>query len=221
MRKNLIIVRAGPNSLHQSWLDGDKSRTWDLLVCPYVEVSFSKAPGVKISKVIPGLKYAGLRNLLTTDKIWASYDYIILADDDLRVPPGTWTRFFANVTKNKAALAAPALTIGSVASHPVTVQQSPIGARRTTFVEVMMPCFRVDVLEKLLPTFDDSPSGIGWGLDYVWGKLLDYKDIFVVDETPISHSTPSHNDPRVVQLGFAEMKAMMKKYNAPQLEKNI
>ena len=31
-RKNLVVVRAGDNSLHPEWLDGSAERNWDLVV---------------------------------------------------------------------------------------------------------------------------------------------------------------------------------------------
>ncbi len=227
MRENLSIVRAGPKSLHPDWLEGDPHRSWDLLLCPYAKVPLAHTLKIKPDyqgPPTPGLKWTGIRTLLAhwpfkTD--WRVYRYICLADDDLQVTPGTWTKFFKIVAENNAALAAPALTIGSVASHPVTVQQAPTGARRTTFVEIMTPCFRVDVFEKLLPTLAETPSGVGWGLDYVWARLLEYQGIFVIDETPITHSRPSNNSDEICKIGFAEMEAMLKKYQAPQLEKNL
>lgn len=228
MRENLIIVRSGPNSRHPQWLEGDPDRSWDLLLCPYKSIPLKDAlalDDIGISRVQPGLKWTGIQALFADWPFkkydWHDYNYIVIADEDLQVAPGTWTKFFRIVAKNNAALAAPALTLGSVASHPVTVQQAPTGARRTTFVEVMTPCFRADVLEMLLPTFAETPSGVGWGLDYVWARLLEYKGIFVVDETPITHLVPSHNDPQVSAQGHAEMKAMMEKHQAPPLERNL
>jgi len=221
MRKNLVVIRVGENSPHRKWLDGDPKRSWDLLLCPYQKISFKDAlslmpKDVLISSIIPGLKWSGIRALFAKwplKRDWHSYRYIVFADEDLQIPPGTWTQFFKTVTEQKAALAAPALTIGSIASHPVTIQQSPGGARPTTFVEVMTPCFRVDVWEKMLPTLDETPSGIGWGLDYVWPKLLNYEGIYVVDETPVTHSNPNHSPQEVSQLGWIEMAAMLKKYD--------
>jgi len=34
-RRNLVIVRAGENSLHRQWLDSEKERNWDLFVSWY------------------------------------------------------------------------------------------------------------------------------------------------------------------------------------------
>ena len=228
MRENLIIVRSGPNSRHPQWLEGDPDRSWDLLLCPYKSIPLKDALAlgdIGISRVQPGLKWTGIRALFADWPFkkydWHDYNYIVIADDDLQVAPGTWTRFFKLCEDNYAALAAPALTIGSVASHPITVQQAPTGARRTTFVEVMTPCFRTDVWEGMLPTLAETPSGIGWGVDYVWAKLLGYKDIFVMDETPVTHSRPGNNTDEICKLGFAEMEAMLKKFQAPQLERNL
>jgi hypothetical protein len=38
LTKDLMIVRAGPRSLHPTWLDPGKARNWDLFICPYEEV---------------------------------------------------------------------------------------------------------------------------------------------------------------------------------------
>lgn len=225
MRENLIIVRAGPNSLHPDWLTGDPHRSWDLLLCPYVKIPFAFAHKPDFQSLITqGLKWTGIKSLFSPwpfKRDWQTYKYLCFADDDLVATPGTWTKFFKLCADNNAALAAPALAIGSVASHPVTVQQAPTGVRRTTFVEIMTPCFRTDVWQTMLPTLAESPSGVGWGLDYVWAKMLDYRDIFVMDETPVVHSRPSNNSPATSKAGFAEMQAMMQKYQALPTEKNL
>lgn len=34
-RRNLVVVRAGKNSLHPQWLDDGRQRNWDLVVSVY------------------------------------------------------------------------------------------------------------------------------------------------------------------------------------------
>src|SRR5262249_51400172 len=59
----------------------------------------------------------------------------------------------------------------------------------TTFVEVMAPCFRTDVLWNLLPTFKANYSS--WGMDYVWAELLgEQARVAIVDETQMRHTRP-------------------------------
>lgn len=218
---NLIIVRAGARSLHQHWLDGDPARTWDILVCPYQEIPPQLSENVLTSNVIPGQKWSGLTTLFDTWRGWREYDYISLADDDLFVMPGTWSRFFERVAHYDAKLAAPALSQDSVASHPVTVRHAGCAARRTTFVEIMMPTFRVDVLAQLLPTFAETKTGLGWGLDYVWPALLRYQGIFVIDSTPVLHWRPSAYTTEAAASGQAEMARIMANYGATVREETL
>jgi hypothetical protein len=214
MKRNLIIVCAGRSSKHRTWLTEDPNRNWDLYVCPFVEIPPTTGNGVTTgSSFYTGFQFAALSALLDTWRGWESYRYIVLADDDLIVPPGTWSKFFARVVCYHAALSAPALTPDSIASHRVTVQRPGARARRVSFVEGMMPCFRVDVLEKLRHTFAETKTGIGYGLDYVWPKLLDYKGIYIIDETPITHPRGHTSRPEIDAAALREMAAMLKKYD--------
>lgn len=191
MARSLIIVRAGAGSLHPDWL-GAGDRGWDLFVCPYQETGFAADPtrNVEVGVVREGAKWTGLRALLAEWRGWRDYDYVMLADDDLSAAPWTWSRFFEIARREQAVLAQPALTRDSYFSHLVTVQCPHVTMRRTSFVEIMAPCFRTDALAALLPTFDYTRTGWGWGLDYVWAKALGYKGLLIVDEAPVRHTRP-------------------------------
>jgi hypothetical protein len=63
-------------------------------------------------------------------------------------------------------------------------------ARRVGFVEIMVPCFRREALEQLLPTLELSTTGWGWGLDSLWPKRLGYKDLGIIDGVPVLHTRP-------------------------------
>ena len=222
---NLIIVRthgARP-SMYPLWLDMDPARNWDLYVSPYkarpgvpaaindinnmpgyVERPTSAATTF-IGEVRPGLKWIGLRELLKEWPNWREYKYILLADDDLFAMPGTWSRFFDRVAKYNAKLAQPALTEDSFFSFPFTVRNTEFAARRVSYVEMMAPCFRVDVLAELLPTFDMATElGNGWGLDYLWAIKLGHKDLFIIDETPVTHSRQNSITPERYEEGRLE-----------------
>src|SRR5580704_10385767 len=111
MSRDLIIVRAGSLSLHQTWLVREQPQPWDLFVCPYekLPIAVVDASCVFFGEVIPGPKWIGLRALLNKWHGWRDYRYIVLADDDLFALPGTWSRFFERAAKYGAKLAAPAL----------------------------------------------------------------------------------------------------------------
>ena len=223
---NLIVVRTHGTrpSMYPLWLDGDPARNWDLYVSPYKERpgvpaadnDINNMPGYVerptsaattfIGEVRPGLKWIGLRELLKEWPKWREYKYILLADDDLFAMPGTWSRFFDRAVKYNAKLAQPALTEDSFFSFVFTVRNTEFVARRVSFVEMMAPCFRVDVLSDLLPTFDMATElGNGWGLDYLWARRLDHKDIFIIDETPVTHSRQNSITPERDEAGRLEL----------------
>lgn len=191
MRDNLIITRCGRKSLHHVWLDGETeaSCNWDLWLAPY-EADFPQ--GAPSSEVIPGQKWDGLNKIIARTSNWREYKYIALVDDDIFCRPGTWSKFFDRMKQFDAKLGAPAMAPGSIASHPVTIQYPGCVARATSFVEIMTPCFRVDILEKLRWTFALTTTGIGWGLDYLWAQLLEHEGIYVIDDTPVIHWRPGN-----------------------------
>ncbi len=225
--KDLIVVRAGNRSLHQSWLDRNSdARGWDLLVCPYEELAAKppSAAGVLVSTVIAApAKYKALTILLQSWPEWRNYRYVALADDDVLASQETWSRFFARTAQLGAKLAQPALLEASYFSHSVTVRNTEFVARRVSFVEAMTPCFRVDVLAELLPTFELSASGEGWGLDFLWPKMLGYNDVLVIDETPVLHTRPlrSHSDPALHNRLNGEMSRIMRDHHVPFLLKTF
>jgi hypothetical protein len=225
--KDLIIVRAGNGSLHPCWLDRNNSaRTWDLLVCPHEELASKPSPnaGVLVSSVIDApAKYIALKTLLGSWHDWRNYRYVVLADDDLFASQQTWSRFFERVAQIGAKLAQPALAESSHFSHSVTVRNTEFVARRVSFVEAMTPCFRVDVLDELRSTFDLSASGEGWGLDFLWSKMLGYTDVLVIDETPVLHTRPlrSHGNPELHNRLNGEMATIMRDHQVPFLLKTF
>src|ERR1700744_5260707 len=184
-RRFLTILRCGRNSLHPRW-GHSADASWDLILCPYQEI---EAPHPECP-VLPGDKWPGLHQFLSTNNLWRDYDYIWLPDDDILTDAATIDRFFELCEEVDAQLAAPALAEDSFFSYPMTMVNHAFAWRRTTYVEVMVPCFRRSFLETALPTLNFSRFGTGWGLDFLWCFMLGYQDIFILDETPVLHTRP-------------------------------
>lgn len=222
MRRHLVVVRCGPASLHPTWVAGDAPRTFDLWRCPYADApAADDLPA--LARTLPGGKWAGLARLLADERAWRAYDHVWLPDDDLGADAATIDRFFAACVARDAALAAPALAEDAQFSHVTTLRNRAFRARATTFVEIMAPCFRRDVLEALLPTFSAGPTGHGWGLDDAWGRLLDYRGLYVMDDVTVRHDRPvgarrTAADDRALR---AEMRAMHRRYDARSLRKTL
>jgi len=213
MRQNLVIVRGGRNSLHPRWLEGDGPRNWDLLLCPYEEGP--PESDFPVPAPIPGQKWLGLSRMLNASDVWRRYEYIWLPDDDLLADAAEISRFFDLCRRFNSTMAQPALTEDSPFSIILTMRNHAFFARTTTYVEIMAPCFRRDVLERVLPSFAEDATGWGWGLSYVWAKAVDYQGIHVFDAAPVRHTRPvgsarSSRDHRIARVRGARMLAAHK-----------
>lgn len=222
MRQNLAVVRSGANSLHPAWLEGGSGRNWDLLLCPFQE---GPGAGDDVGKVaiFPGQKWTGLHAYLTKNERWRDYRYIWLPDDDLMATASDIDRFFDFAAALDATLCAPALHEDSYYSHVITMRNRSFHARATTFVEIMAPCFRRDVLERLLPTFGDDAGGYGWGLDYAWPRLLDYAGVYIIDSAAVRHTRPvgQMRDDAMLRRLKAELQDALRRYGAPAVQRTL
>ncbi len=190
-RKNLIVVRAGENSLHPEWISEPSLRNFDIFVSYY-----GKSPGTFSSnadyyEAAAGLKYPALFALCQSKPdLLFEYDACWFPDDDLSASTITISRMFDLFHKYKLWLAQPALKPGSYFTYPGVIRNPNTKLRFTGFVEIMCPIFQRDVLETLVHTFSLTASG--WGLDLLWQHLLGYPDdrIAVLDQTPVVHTRP-------------------------------
>jgi len=118
----------------------------------------------------------------------ARYQYVIVCDDDIHVPPGFLDRYLATIEHCGFSLAQPARTFGSFTDHHFVTQLQGIDARETRFVEVG-PLFsmRGDALPILLPFEEESP--MGWGYDLVWPVLMRNAGLSmgIVDAVAVAH----------------------------------
>jgi hypothetical protein len=108
-------------------------------------------------------------------------------------------------------LFAPALHESSYYAHFITMENRSFFGRWTGFVEIMVPAFSSGALEQLLPTLDLSPTGWGGGLDSLWPKLLDYRNVGIIDGTPVVHTRPvgEMRDPALSRRVLAESDAIL------------
>jgi len=187
-RKNLIIVRAGDNSLHPGWLAGTAAN-FDIFVSYYGEIPGKFKDGVQYYESVLGLKWPALANILSSHfDLVETYDAIWFPDDDLRADANVINEMFDLFHTYKLWLAQPALGPGSHVGYSATSQVANSKLRYSGFVEIMCPIFSRDALELLAPTFQLSASG--WGLDFLWAYILNYpkERIAILDATPVIHT---------------------------------
>jgi hypothetical protein len=197
--KNLVLARVGRSSLHPCWLNGAGPRDFDLVLVPYEPIAPQTGVDCTVLDVVPGPKWSGLRQVLEAWDGWREYDQVWMPDDDVYADRGTVSRIFAVAGGAGLDLFAPALHETSAYAHFSTMRNRRFFARLVGFVEIMVPGFSREALERLRPTLELSGTGWGWGLDSVWPKLLDYRGVAIIDGAPVIHTRP------VGQLRDAEL----------------
>jgi hypothetical protein len=218
VRQHLVIARAGRRSLHPFWVDQTKERNWDLYICPFQPIK--RVPDVEctIGDVMPGPKWEGLRTLLNCWDGWRDYDYVWLPDDDILTNQDDITALFQFGAALNFDLFAPALHENSYYAHYLTMVNQSFFARRVGFVEIMVPCFRRETLERLLPTLELTTTGWGWGLDSVWPKLMGYEGLGILDGVSVLHTRPvgSFRDPELGKRVMEESDRLLERYGCRQ-----
>jgi hypothetical protein len=189
MSRNLVLARVGPTSLHRCWVERGAERDWDLVLVPYTDVG-PQEDDWQVADVIPGPKWAGLRELLRRWDGWRDYEQVWMPDDDILASASSIGAMFEMARALELDLFAPALHETSYFAHFDTMVNRRFAARRCGFVEIMMPGFSRAALECLLPTLELTPTGWGWGLDSLWPKLLGYENLAVLDAVPMVHTRP-------------------------------
>jgi hypothetical protein len=171
-----------------------------------------------VGDIIPGPKWSGIRKILNEWSGWRDYDYIWLPDDDISANQDTISRMFDVARAVGLELFAPALHETSYYAHFITMKNRNFYGRWVGFVEIMMPGFSRPALERVLPTLDLTQTGWGWGLDSLWPKLLDYKNIGIIDGTPVIHTRPvgQTRDPDLSRRVHEESDAIMESHDCRQ-----
>jgi GT2 family glycosyltransferase len=118
------------------------------------------------------------------------HDWLLLVDDDVRLPRGFLDAFLLIAERFGLRLAQPAHAFASHAAWTVTRRRPGVLARTTRFVEIgPVTAIHRDAFPALLP-FPDL--GMGWGLDSHWSAVAAERGwaVGVVDATPIRHLRP-------------------------------
>lgn len=191
-RPYLVFMRCGSESLHRRLLAEDPERRWDCCVSWYSPPIAERLADYYTSG--GDNKLEGFLRFRAQHGELHRYRYVLLLDDDVYFEPGDISRFLGICDRHATLLAQPALRWRTNYNLRVTLHNPACELRRVSFVEVMAPCFRTDVLEELLPTLGLAKST--WGVDVAWASLLQAsgRPLHVVDAVQVEHTRPF--DPR-------------------------
>ncbi len=117
----------------------------------------------------------------------AGFDWLLLLDDDVRLPRGFLDAFLLCAERFGLRLAQPAHAFASHAAWEVTRRRPGLLARTGRFVEIgPVTAIHRDAFATLLP-FPDLR--MGWGLDAHWSALAAEHGLAlgIVDATPVRH----------------------------------
>jgi hypothetical protein len=115
-------------------------------------------------------------------------DWLLMIDDDVRLPAGFLDTFLFLAERFDLAIAQPAHRRYSHAAWKVTRRRPASLVRETAFVEIgPVVAFHARAFASLLPF---PPLKAGWGLDNHWSALARQRGwrIGVVDATPVEHA---------------------------------
>jgi hypothetical protein len=190
-RSNLIITRAGANSLHREWIADSQDRNFDLLVAAYDDtiVRDGDSDGV-FHRYIPGPKISGWMKIFREDvELLDRYAQIALIDDDVQAGAFDLSRCFDIGAQYALKLWQPSLSWNSYATYGATLQNKSFRLRFVNFIEMMCPFFSSQCLRSLLPTFE---LGLESGIDLIWCSIANEKTrtFAIIDEVCVSHTRP-------------------------------
>jgi hypothetical protein len=164
-------------------------------------------------------KFTLLNRLLADAGDLKRFEYVIVCDDDVELPPEFLDNYLHWVRALDFALCQPARTHDSYVEHWFVEQRAGLTGRRTRFVEIG-PLFSIrhDAVDLILP-FDES-SPMGWGYDFVWPRVLEDAGLKlgIIDATAIAHALRKPSAGYDKHLAFGQMKAYLRQ--RPHLSKH-
>lgn len=200
MQKDLLIVRSGPDSLHEQW-PGLERRSFELALSCYG--GRAHTPGIPCYDD-PGGKWEALHALHAREPgLFAGRSAVAVFDDDLMVSVEALEALFRFREELALGIVQLAVDPKSHVTLSITAQEPGSAYRLTNFVEVMAPCFSARMLKKLMPWF--SGKRFGWGLDFVWGRVaVGHGGLGILDSHVMVHTREpgtgalyAEGDPRV------------------------
>jgi hypothetical protein len=215
-RRNLIVVRAGDDSLHRRWIEGD-ARSFDLMVSYFGEMPGRFKGRAEHYNVIRGPRWPAHDWLWRHQReIFDRYERVAFVCDDVDARTADWNQLFALAEWYALDLAHPAIV--GYPSMPITAPVDRCLLRYVDRIDVMCPVMSRQTLARVGDTFGESVSG--WGLTRLWAERLPYPAhrSAIVDRVRVAHATPVRQGslrPVLDRLGIephAEVEALLARH---------
>jgi hypothetical protein len=187
--QNLVIVRAGDNSLHRNWLKPHPN--FDLYISYYGDKHGRFQEDAIRYEIKKGPKWKPLDELIQRDWNFISqYQYVALIDDDILATSREINGVFRVGKHLGFDMFQPALTHDSYLNWVQTRREDDkdIVARTINTVEQMAVFFTIEFLARVKNTFGYYKTG--WGLEAHWQSRLSHPQFKagIIDKFPVKHT---------------------------------
>lgn len=206
--KNCVISAVGKNSLHSKWLEGRCD--FDLHLIVYDDSINEFRRDTDYLCHIKGYKLKVIYKYLEMHpEVKERYDYFFFPDDDIRMDAAIINTLFEDMRRYRLQIAQPALRL-SYYTWRHTLKDRYCKLHYTNFVEMMIPCFSREALDKVLFTFNENETG--WGTETHWPVLINasQRDMAIIDEVSVVHTRPIQSGQTVHNRDLA---VYLQKYN--------
>lgn len=165
VRDFLIYTSAGhASNVRQWWLSTD--RNYDIWVTNYTDTPALNSEYCEYYNERKGSKFQNLKAVFETHRSrLAGYKGIMVADDDIIMPPRALSALLGLLEEHDLWVLQPAFSRFGKISHKITARRLRTALRYTNFVEVTCPVFRTDKLMDFLAAYRPELStcyGIDW-----------------------------------------------------------
>jgi len=187
-----VYLASKPN--HMRHIVGNLSSTKAYRVVQHWIALGGIAPDYQLQSVTRGFqpalvpKFPLINQLLENEQL-PLYEYVVIVDDDIRLPNSFLDLFLRAQSALDFCLAQPARTPSSHIDHPIVTQQAGGFARQTLWVEVgPLVSIHRSIFNFMFPF--DPRSPMGWGYENVWAYELSRRGLKmgIIDKFPIDHS---------------------------------
>lgn len=225
MNPALIVVRAGPDSLHRNWV-AEGGKQFDVLASFYFTPQDMQGDnGADYTHVWPGSCWTG--NARVCQDMWDTikkYEHVAFCDDDVDATTSTWNRFFQICRDQSLDLASPSF---NGFTTPDLSPRPGLLLRYTNVLELICPVFSQKVLPTVSKTFGEN--GSGWGQSSLWSSLCPFTryPTAIVDATPMTHTREFgggdiyNNLQAEGKTAMQEMTELYQKYRIPRVRRQF
>jgi hypothetical protein len=171
---NLVFTSAGNNTeFYKNWISPDQK--YDIFVIYYGddEEKFNLyKEKVKFIEKRKGSKFQNFHYFYNKySEIINQYNYFFILDDDIIFNSNDINSMFFYAKNYNLLICQPSFDKKSIISHNITKHKSNLLLAYTNFIEVNVPLFNKDAIDKLMSIYD--PILIGWGIDFLYMQIND------------------------------------------------